>query len=179
MPEGEIEVAVEDGPPKDAEEKGTRRSKRDRKRRNHDFDPFPEKKMSPRASRSGQAQQKASFVDMNLSDTSGTERRRKLLERLNQISAERAKLDRLEKDREYVQNLREQAMSNRTGSSTQKNNSTVKSASKGRHAHSPRLSASGSSSPRSTSASPVQVCSRLSQFGRNFFPECKPPTHIP
>eukprot|EP00189_Rhodosorus_marinus_P000881 CAMPEP_0113967052 /NCGR_PEP_ID=MMETSP0011_2-20120614/8686_1 /TAXON_ID=101924 /ORGANISM="Rhodosorus marinus" /LENGTH=1177 /DNA_ID=CAMNT_0000979833 /DNA_START=465 /DNA_END=3998 /DNA_ORIENTATION=+ /assembly_acc=CAM_ASM_000156 len=156
MPEGEIEVAVEDGPPKDAEEKGTRRSKRDRKRRNHDFDPFPEKKMSPRASRSGQAQQKASFVDMNLSDTSGTERRRKLLERLNQISAERAKLDRLEKDREYVQNLREQAMSNRTGSSTQKNNSTVKSASKGRHAHSPRLSASGSSSPRSTSASPVQ-----------------------
>lgn len=45
MPEGEIEVAVEDGPPKDAEEKGTRRSKRDRKRRNHDFDPFPEKKV--------------------------------------------------------------------------------------------------------------------------------------
>ncbi|KAJ8900863.1 hypothetical protein NDN08_000162 [Rhodosorus marinus] len=156
MPEGEIEVAVEDGPPKDAEEKGTRRSKRDRKRRNHDFDPFPEKKMSPRTSRSAQAQQKASFVDMNLSDSSGTERRRKLLERLNQISAERAKLDRLEKDREYVQNLREQAMSNKTGSSTEKNNSTIKSASKGRLAHSPRLSASGSSSPRSTSASPVQ-----------------------
>mmetsp|Transcript_9189 Transcript_9189/g.27657 ORF Transcript_9189/g.27657 Transcript_9189/m.27657 type:complete len:1024 (-) Transcript_9189:207-3278(-) len=118
MQDTEIQVSADDDTRETpANSMSRRRSKRDRKRRHTETEvPTGSKKStsSRGSAKKGSKSSTKAFRDVSSpanTDPALTEKRRKLLERLNQISAEKEKIRRLQKDREYARSLREQASS--------------------------------------------------------------------